>query len=287
MLKETNAALPRGVKKKKVVARELCSVRRLHQRYCGGQLFITFGLPRLNAQIKSKGTNTYAAIDVSEKAPMPEATAYLLSIREEELPSTGDATAPAVRFGICLVEASTAEVIVRVATQPAPSPCMLLCLSPLSHMTRVLWCVRWRPQLSQFEDGRQRSRLRTMLVHYAPVEVVYRDGGLSDLTKQMLQNDCRGALWVPQTTKDAWSMDKVLREISAKDYFRPEGADTLKRSHYPPILRALLARGGDDEPVAGRPEHSTVLGALGSAVSHLRYVGCWLVVSGVSGCGCS
>ena len=36
MLKETNAALPRGVKKKKVVARELCSVRWLHTRYCGG-----------------------------------------------------------------------------------------------------------------------------------------------------------------------------------------------------------------------------------------------------------
>ena len=44
-----------------------------------------------------------------------EATAYLLSIRETELPASEDAAAPVVRFGVCLVEASTAEVLVRAA----------------------------------------------------------------------------------------------------------------------------------------------------------------------------
>ena len=111
-----------------------------------------------------------------------------------------------------------------------------------------------------------------MLVQYAPVEVVYREGGLTAHTMRLLKNDCRGAVWVPQPSNQAWGAGRVLKELLRKDYFVPEGSD---RQHavfadLPDAVKRLSEEDQEDGALYPRDGHSEVLGALGSAVSHLR-----------------
>lgn len=117
-------------------------------------------------QIKSPGTVTFNALDAADEAQGPRVRwsaqhtysaahthphalctaqslkAFLLSIKETQLPATtadstpDGASVPVVRLGVCLVEASTSDVF-----------------------------------LAEFNDDRQRMRLRTLLVEMPPVEV--------------------------------------------------------------------------------------------------------------------
>ncbi|KAK2166249.1 hypothetical protein LSH36_40g05016 [Paralvinella palmiformis] len=118
--------------------------------------------------------------------------------------------------------------------------------------------------VGQFEDDRHSSRLRTLIAHYPPAQVLTERGKLSEITRTLLTNSLPSA--IHETLKSGtefWDSTKTLKTLTESDYFKQE-ADPDNKVKWPETLKDLLAE--DDSlchtPAAGCEMAVHALGAI-------------------------
>ncbi|XP_054156482.1 DNA mismatch repair protein Msh6-like [Oppia nitens] len=81
--------------------------------------------------------------------------------------------------------------------------------------------------LSQFSDDRYYSRLRTLLAHNPPVELVFDNKNISPKTKQLVENCAPNAR--KEVRKEFWSPKKTLQYLSDGNFFDGQLPQELNR----------------------------------------------------------
>ncbi|XP_045216870.2 DNA mismatch repair protein Msh6-like isoform X2 [Mercenaria mercenaria] len=122
--------------------------------------------------------------------------------------------------------------------------------------------------IGQFLDDRHSSRLRTLLAHYPPVQILYEKGHLSPRTLQVINNNLTSVMKEALTPKtEFWESSKTLRVLSEETYFKQEESSDVE---WPEVLKAMMA----DSDALGRTaseEYSLAVSSLGALTWYLQY----------------
>ncbi|CAL4157530.1 unnamed protein product, partial [Meganyctiphanes norvegica] len=119
--------------------------------------------------------------------------------------------------------------------------------------------------LGQFDDDRYASRLRTLMSHYPPAQILYEKGKLSPKTLKMgTASVSPNLLEGLSSEKEFWTAQKTLGFLADGTYFQND----KKEFHWPEALKNML----DDSDTLGRSsksEYELCVSALGAVVWYL------------------
>ncbi|EDV19356.1 uncharacterized protein TRIADDRAFT_33687, partial [Trichoplax adhaerens] len=124
--------------------------------------------------------------------------------------------------------------------------------------------------LGQFTDDRQCSRLRTLVTHFQPVQILYERGKVSSKLQHIFQHDLLSAM------KDAlapgsefWDSNNTLKILSEKSYFTKDGneADDASLDTWPETLRNFVE--GDGFGITAKEDYDLTVSALGASIWYL------------------
>ncbi|KAL9963214.1 hypothetical protein ACROYT_G032392 [Oculina patagonica] len=124
--------------------------------------------------------------------------------------------------------------------------------------------------IGQFQDDRQSSRLRTLVAHYTPVQVLCPRGGLTLKTQHVLNHELMSSMkeYLTQGSQ-FWEAGKTLKVLAEKQYF-----DENKKSTENPVKRwpDVLKKLTDGDPLGLMPGEGSelALSALGAVVWYLQ-----------------
>lgn len=229
MLKQRNDNMAKGVKKEKVVMREVCSVM-------------------------SKGTRTYCHLDdinSLEDAAGGLSPSLLVSIKEVSPEPPHDNTADMEVDVEGVNQNGEGYGVASAADYETSTPEYGICC-----VDTMLGTIT----LAQFQDDKQRSRLRTMLARFTPSEVLLErgEGKVSAKTHGVLQLIAPNApltyLRAPEEMPLAEDTVKILQEGC---YY--EGGEDA----WPPVMKAVMEGSADGSSAA-------LLTAIGGVVWQLR-----------------
>lgn len=125
--------------------------------------------------------------------------------------------------------------------------------------------------VGQFADDRHCSRLRTLIAHHSPAEVLFEKGNPSAETRKMLKASLSSALQEGLSAgSQFWDAQKTLRTLSEGDYFR-EAADRAQKggSVLPPLLKRMTSE-SDSLGLTPKDGCELALSALGACVFYLK-----------------
>ncbi|CAC5386036.1 MSH6 [Mytilus coruscus] len=118
----------------------------------------------------------------------------------------------------------------------------------------------------QFTDDRYSSRLRTLIAHYTPVQVLLERGKCSQKTNQLINNN------LISVTKEFlapgsefWESGKTLKRLAEEDYFRSE--DELV---WPDTIKKMISD-SDSLGLTAADEYNLAVRALGSVTWYLQF----------------
>lgn len=124
--------------------------------------------------------------------------------------------------------------------------------------------------VGQFEDDRHSSRLRTLIAHYPPAQVLTERGKLSERTRILLANSLPAAIHETlRSGTEFWDSTKTLKTLSEADYFKQED-NPDSRVNWPETLKDLLAE-DDSLCHTAAAECEMAVHALGAVIWYLRY----------------
>jgi len=155
------------------------------------------------------------------------AAAYLLSICEKCCVDGGVST-----YGVCFVDTSTSQF-----------------------------------HIGQFTDDRHNSRLRTLISHYPPSQVLTERGHVSESTRDVLATTLPSAIKdTLQSGGEFWDTSRTLRSLAEEKYFTSEETD---KTVWPLCLTKLKA---DSDPLGQTVAegYELVTRALGAVIWYLR-----------------
>ncbi len=229
-LKLRNDSAMKG-RKDKVVRRELCSVL-------------------------SRGTRTYCFLDPVCNAPngAPSSFSPIVAITERLLPSSPVKTLNQKEHeeggGDMEEEVITDD---NLAEQIPPAAICVYGVCIVDSTTSMF-------MLGQFEDGKDRNRLRTLLTQYSPAELLYTESeatcALSEDTLHLIKSLVPNAqLEALHPKEEFWGTEQTVEELQKGRYF------STNMEEWPPILRAATS---------GRDDSSLCISALGAATWYLR-----------------
>ncbi|XP_054978282.1 DNA mismatch repair protein Msh6 isoform X2 [Sorex araneus] len=167
---------------------------------------------------------------VLEGDPSENYSKYLLSIKEKEEDSSGHSRV----YGVCFVDASLGKFFV-----------------------------------GQFSDDRHCSRLRTLVAHYPPVQVLFEKGNLSADTKTLLKVLLSSSLQeglLPGS--QFWDAAKTLRTLLEEGYFT-EKLDKDSGVMLPEVLKGMTSE-SDVIGLTPGEKSELALSALGGCVFYLK-----------------
>ncbi len=131
-------------------------------------------------------------------------------------------------------------------------------------------------QIGQFEDDEQNSRLRTLLAHYPPAEVLCEKGRISSATKNLLSSLFRPSQWQQlQPNSQFWSDKSTLMHLGGSEYFLPEKEEEAEskglrgKDLYPPVLKSMLDD-GDVLSLTAKSEFRLAVRSLGAVIWYLK-----------------
>ncbi|KAM4867573.1 DNA mismatch repair protein Msh6 isoform 3-T3 [Thomomys bottae] len=167
---------------------------------------------------------------VLEGEPSENYSKYLLSLKEKEEEFAGHSRV----YGVCFVDTSLGKFFI-----------------------------------GQFSDDRHCSRLRTLVAHYPPVQVLFEKGNLSAETKILLKGSLSSSLQeglVPGS--QFWDATKTLRTLLEEGYFTEkisEGSGVA----LPQVLKGMTS---DSDSIGLTPGEKSelALSALGGCVFYLK-----------------
>uniref|UniRef100_A0AAV2JPE1 DNA mismatch repair protein n=1 Tax=Knipowitschia caucasica TaxID=637954 RepID=A0AAV2JPE1_KNICA len=125
--------------------------------------------------------------------------------------------------------------------------------------------------VGQFEDDRHCSRLRTLIAHYSPTEVLFEKGNPSVDTRKIFKASLSAALQEGLNAgSQFWDAQKTLKTLSEEDYFS-ENADKKKggNSLLPSLLKNMTSE-SDSLCLTPKDGYELALSALGGCIFYLK-----------------
>lgn len=171
---------------------------------------------------------------VLDGAPSEAQSKYLLSVKEKNLEEN---TGQCHIYGVCFIDCSVGHFYV-----------------------------------GQFQDDRHCSRLRTLLAHYVPAQVLFEKFNLSAETRKIFKVALSSAM---QENLNAgsqfWDAQKTLKTLSDEDYFK-ESKTESSNSSGPALPSALKAMTSDSDSLGLTPKegYELALSALGGCIFYLK-----------------
>ncbi|TTI76911.1 DNA mismatch repair protein Msh6 [Bagarius yarrelli] len=129
-----------------------------------------------------------------------------------------------------------------------------------------------RFHIGQFQDDRHCSRLRTLLAHYVPAQVLFEKGNLSAETRKILKTCVSSAMHESLSPgSQFWDAQKTLKTLADEDYFKEsrEDAGDSSGSALPSVLKAMTSE-NDSLGLTPKEGHELALSALGGCVFYLK-----------------
>ncbi|TRY55075.1 hypothetical protein DNTS_020796 [Danionella cerebrum] len=126
-----------------------------------------------------------------------------------------------------------------------------------------------RFHIGQFQDDRHCSRLRTLVAHYSPAQVLFEKGNPSNETlkifKAILASSLQEGL---NAGSQFWDAQKTLKVLAEEDYFK-ESKDDEKSSHLPDAVKAMTSE-SDALSLTPKTGSELALSALGGCLFYLK-----------------
>lgn len=129
-----------------------------------------------------------------------------------------------------------------------------------------------RFHVGQFHDDRHCSRLRTLLAHYVPAQVLFEKGNLSAETRKILKTSLSSAMHESLSPgSQFWDAQKTLKTLADEDYFKEsrEDAGDSSGSALPSVLKAMTSV-YDSLGLTPKEGYELALSALGGCVFYLK-----------------
>ncbi|KAI8764552.1 DNA mismatch repair protein Msh6 [Biomphalaria glabrata] len=121
--------------------------------------------------------------------------------------------------------------------------------------------------LGQFTDDRHLSRMRTLLAHYTPTQVLYERGRISAQTLQLFNANLTSALKEPLSPgKEFWESSKTLKTLAEEDYFQVDGRDVI----LPDVIKNMVSE-NDALGLTASESSDLALRSLGAIIWYLQY----------------
>uniref|UniRef100_UPI0037E8F483 DNA mismatch repair protein Msh6 n=1 Tax=Semicossyphus pulcher TaxID=241346 RepID=UPI0037E8F483 len=125
--------------------------------------------------------------------------------------------------------------------------------------------------VGQFPDDRHCSRLRTLIAHFAPAEVLFEKGNPSVETRKILKASLSSALQEGLNAgTQFWDAQKTLKTFSEEDYFREAGKDQGTGSSFLPALLKNMTSESDSLGLTPKEGYEMALSALGGCIFYLK-----------------
>ncbi|XP_030628388.1 DNA mismatch repair protein Msh6 [Chanos chanos] len=171
---------------------------------------------------------------VLDGAPSECQSKYLLSMKEK---AEGESTGHGHIYGVCFIDTSVG-----------------------------------RFHVGQFHDDRHCSRLRTLVAHYSPAQVLFEKGNPSAETRKILKAVLSSAMQEGLNAgSQFWDAQKTLKTLAEEDYFKEsKGSDDEAGGvTLPSALRAMTAE-TDSLGLTPKEGYELALSALGGCVFYLK-----------------
>nr|XP_020510207.1 DNA mismatch repair protein Msh6 isoform X1 [Labrus bergylta] len=126
--------------------------------------------------------------------------------------------------------------------------------------------------VGQFPDDRHCSRLRTLIAHFAPAEVLFEKGNPSAETRKILKASLSSALQEGLNSgTQFWDAQKTLKTFSEEDYFRETSGKDQEtgRSFLPPLVKKMTSE-SDSLGLTPKEGYELALSALGGCIFYLK-----------------
>ncbi|MCI4376690.1 hypothetical protein PGIGA_G00191290 [Pangasianodon gigas] len=126
--------------------------------------------------------------------------------------------------------------------------------------------------VGQFQDDRHCSRLRTLLAHYVPAQVLFEKGNLSAETRKIFKAALSSAMHESLNAgSQFWDAQKTLKTLADEDYFKEskEESDNSSGSALPSALKAMTSE-SDSLGLTPKDGHELALSALGGCIFYLK-----------------
>uniref|UniRef100_I3JU46 DNA mismatch repair protein n=1 Tax=Oreochromis niloticus TaxID=8128 RepID=I3JU46_ORENI len=126
--------------------------------------------------------------------------------------------------------------------------------------------------VGQFSDDRHCSRLRTLIAHYAPAEVLFEKGNPSVETRKILKASLSSALQEGLNAgTQFWDAQKTLKTLSEEDYFKEAtGKEQGTGSSFLPALLKEMTSESDSLCLTPKEGYELALSALGGCIFYLK-----------------
>ncbi|XP_041361068.1 DNA mismatch repair protein Msh6-like [Gigantopelta aegis] len=121
--------------------------------------------------------------------------------------------------------------------------------------------------VGQFTDDRHCSRLRTLIAHHPPAQVLYERGKVSLKTLQVINTHLLSAIkdgLAPST--EFWDSSKTLKNLAEEKYFQDEG----KSFEWPEVIKNMISD-TDSLGMSAKEEYDLAVRSLGAVTWYLQY----------------
>ncbi|KAI4873828.1 hypothetical protein NFI96_016848 [Prochilodus magdalenae] len=129
-----------------------------------------------------------------------------------------------------------------------------------------------RFHVGQFQDDRHCSRLRTLVAHYAPAQVLFEKGNLSAETRKIFKASLSSVMQEALAAgSQFWDAQKTLKTLAEEDYFKEsqEAGDSAGESALPSVLKAMTSE-SDSLGLTPKEGYELALSALGGCMFYLK-----------------
>ncbi|KAM7385751.1 hypothetical protein PAMP_001809 [Pampus punctatissimus] len=126
--------------------------------------------------------------------------------------------------------------------------------------------------VGQFPDDRHCSRLRTLIAHFAPAEVLFERGNPSVETRKILKASLSSALQEGLNAgTQFWDAQKTLKTLSEEDYFSEAAEkDQGTGNNVLPALLKKMTSESDSLCLTPKEGYELALSALGGCIFYLK-----------------
>ncbi|XP_007546282.1 DNA mismatch repair protein Msh6 [Poecilia formosa] len=120
--------------------------------------------------------------------------------------------------------------------------------------------------IGQFSDDRHCSRLRTLIAHFPPAEVLFEKSNPSAETRKILKASLSSALQEGLSAgTQFWDAQKTLKTLSEENYFEETAGDGFL-----PVLLRRMTSESDSLCLSPKEGYELALSALGGCIFYLK-----------------
>ncbi|XP_021365348.1 DNA mismatch repair protein Msh6-like isoform X1 [Mizuhopecten yessoensis] len=120
--------------------------------------------------------------------------------------------------------------------------------------------------LGQFSDDRHCSRLRTLIAHYTPIQVLFEKNKMTAKTQLVLRNNLTSVSKEGLASgSEFWDSSKTLKRLAEEDYFKDNDEFV-----WPATIKKMISE-TDALGLTAADEYSLAVRALGAVTWYLQY----------------